>query len=144
MSILSINGPDKKIASLEKQWRQYCKRNGLDMVIRKSKADITKEEDELKRQLKLVADIKEAKRNAIESEAKEAVEKKKKEAEKIAKAAKAKADLRAKQEEDRQLAEKAKAQKKVDLANEAEEQELEKVRKNLEKIKQEESKAKTG
>ena len=139
MSILSIKGPDKKIASLEKQWRLFCKRNGLEMVIRKSKADVEKEEAELKRQLELAVKIKEQKESnekatqeVIEKEAQDVIDKK-------AKEDKAKADLRKQQEADTKLANEKKAQKIVDDANAAEEDELEKVRKNLEKIRKEEA-----
>ena len=139
MSILSIKGPDKKIASLEKQNRLYCKRNGLEMVIRKSKADIAKEEAELKRQLKLAAKIKEAKEASEKIKADELAEKIQDEKDKIAADLKAKADLKIKQESDRVKAEDAKDQKKVDDANAAEEAELERTQKVLEKIKAKEA-----
>ena len=132
---LIIKGSSKKIVSLSKELKLRTKRDGLEMVIQKTK---TEESQERELQENLVKADEKAetikKSNAKKAEAEKVKEIKKVESEKIADI-EAKGDVKARQEEQTRIAEKAKAEKKAEEEKLQEENEkaLEYVKSKMQK-----------
>ena len=132
---LIIKGNSKKIIQLCKELKLRIKRDGLEMVIQKTKTEESEERELHENLVKAVETVDAIKKSLAEkAEVDKAEEIKKAENERIAEV-KAKAEVRARKDENARIVEKTKADKKAEEKKLAEENEkaLEYVKSKMQK-----------